>query len=130
MNSVIRFSHSMFNVSRSIFNIYIHRCLLVLALASAIWVSTTPSANAVIDPNQNSMSELWEEFYNSTGLIPTTGFDPQDDADGDGQSNVKEYPSGPNPVSGANFFNAEITHIPAVYVTPLEEGGAPEGGHA
>lgn len=82
-------------------------------------------ARAMTDSNDNGLSDLWEFEYNNQQLLPST-FDPEDDADGDGASNLKEAVAGTNPFDGkppGGYFAAEVAHVPAVY---LEAGGETE----
>jgi hypothetical protein len=48
---------------------------------------------ALVDDNENSISDLWEKLYNSGQLYPST-FLPEADADGDGFSNIDEATTG------------------------------------
>ncbi len=109
--------HSMFDVGRSMFNVLILICILL--------ASTLPS-QAIIDENENGASDIWEETYNSGALFTT--FDPTADPDRDGWTNEQEAVTGTNPFDGnppTGFLRPEITHIPAVYLSPEEEGGEP-----
>lgn len=85
-----------------------------------------PIASAVVDENNNGMSDIWERHYNDGDLF--TNLDPQADLDGDGYTNHDESLAGTDPTNGtppAGFLVARITHVPAVYSTPIEEGGDP-----
>ncbi|MEO8614909.1 MAG: hypothetical protein ABI600_07210, partial [Luteolibacter sp.] len=84
------------------------------------------SALALVDTNDNGMSDVWERHFNSGGLFPDT-FLPQDDPDGDGWSNATEAVAGTNPFEANvsdGYLRPDLAHIPAVYGTP-PGGGAP-----
>ncbi|MEO6476718.1 MAG: hypothetical protein ABIQ96_16465, partial [Luteolibacter sp.] len=85
-----------------------------------------PSARAIVDTNDNGLSDVWERRFNSGGLFPET-FLPQDDPDGDGWSNATEAVAGTDPFEAnafAGYLRPNFAHIPAVYGTP-PGGGAP-----
>jgi len=95
--------------------------LLLTSLASLL---LTPGSFAIIDANQNGLSDLWERAQNQGSLFPET-FDPQADPDSDGWTNAQEAAAGtdpldPNPPDG--LIRPEITHIPAVLGEPDENG--------
>jgi hypothetical protein len=84
------------------------------------------SEAAILDTNQNGMSDHWEMSYNS-GAIFAPGFGPNDDQDGDGSSNLEECTAGTDPLNGTppeGLLQAQVSHIPAVYETP-SGGGNP-----
>ena len=71
---------------------------------------------AIIDTNENSLSDLWEKQHNNGDLYPST-FDPEADPDQDGWTNAQEAaagtdPENPNPPDG--LVQPEILHTPAV----------------
>jgi hypothetical protein len=89
------------------------RCLLT-ALGTLL---LAPTVSAIIDANNNGLSDLWERAYNNDELFPAT-FDPQDDADADGWTNAQEAAAGTdplNPNSPDGMVRPETAHIPAVY---------------
>ena len=93
-------------------------------IVSGLWLLASPSAFAILDTNNNGLSDLWERAYNNGQLFPQ-GFDPQADPDGDGWTNVQEAVAGtdpfnPNPHDG--LVRLETTHIPAVLSEPDEFG--------
>lgn len=83
-----------------------------------------PTVSAIIDTNNNGLSDLWERAY-SEDLEPfDETFDPQADPDADGWTNGQEAAAGtdpfdPNPPDG--LVQPETAHIPAVY--ELDENG-------
>lgn len=96
-----------------------HSLLLVFLLAL--------HTSALVDTNQNGLSDLWEMTYHDGQLLPSS-FDSLADDDGDGWSNAQEAAAGTDPFKGVpptGFINVAITHTPAVYYTP-PEGGDPE----
>lgn len=98
-----------------------------LFLVSSLWLLASQFSQAIVDTNANGVSDLWEKQYNSGELFPET-FDPQADPDYDGWTNAQEADAGTNP-SEANppdgYLSPDIAHIPAVYISPEEEGGEP-----
>jgi len=99
------------------------RCLLT-ALGNLL---LAPTVSAIIDANNNGLSDLWERAYNSDELFPPT-FDPHADPDADGWTNAQEAAAGtnpfdPNPPDG--LVRPGTAHIPAVYGEP-DENGIPE----
>jgi hypothetical protein len=79
----------------------------------------TPCALAILDTNNNGVSDFWERQYNDGELFPAS-FEPQADPDKDGWSNELEAAAGtdsddPNPPNGL------IRPATAVGTTVLEE---------
>jgi len=66
-------------------------CTLLLVLCS------TP-ASAILDTNNNGMSDVWERIYNNGDLFPSS-FDPLGDDDSDGWTNAEEAVAGTDPES-------------------------------
>jgi hypothetical protein len=96
----------------------------ILLPLSALWLLTSGLTTAIIDTNENTVSDLWEKQYNNGELYPST-FDPQADPDQDGWTNAEEAaagtdPQNPNPPDG--LVQPEILHTPAVMG---EENGQP-----
>lgn len=84
-----------------------------------------PTAHAIVDTNENGMSDVWERHFNSGGLFPES-FLAQDDPDGDGWNNATEAVAGTNPFEAnatAGYLRPDFAHIPAVYSNP--PGGGP-----
>ena len=79
-------------------------------------------ASAILDTNENGMSDVWERAFNSGDLFPDNSlldpvFGPLADSDNDGWTNEQEAAAGtnpfdPNPPDG--FVCPLITHIPEV----------------
>ncbi|MGL4400319.1 MAG: thrombospondin type 3 repeat-containing protein [Luteolibacter sp.] len=89
---------------------FFHSFILFIFLAA--------TAHAIIDFNNNGVSDLWEIRYNSGDLF--ANFNPTADPDGDGWSNGVEAISGTDPFDSnppTGFVRPAITHIPAVYTT-------------
>jgi hypothetical protein len=91
---------------------------------SALWLLTSGITFAIVDTNENTVSDLWEKQHNNGELYPST-FDPQADPDQDGWTNAQEAaagtdPQNPNPPDG--LVQPEILHTPAVIG---EENGQP-----
>ena len=83
-----------------------------------------PAAFAIVDTNNNGMSDLWEKQYNLGDLFPGI-FDPQADPDADGWTSAQEAAAGtdplePNPPDG--IIQPEIVHVPAVFGAPNGNG--------
>lgn len=57
----------------------------------------TPSVHAIVDTNDNGMSDLWEYRYNDEQLFGET-FDPDNDDDGDGWTNRQEAVADTDPL--------------------------------
>jgi len=72
---------------------------------------------AIIDTNNNGLSDLWERQYNGGELFPIDVFPyrPEDDPDGDGWTNAQEVAAGTDPFnanSPEGFVRPAIVHIP------------------
>ncbi len=81
-----------------------------------------PAAIAILDTNNNGVSDPWERQFNSGVLFPVT-FDPQADSDGDGWTNAQEAAAGTNPLDQnppAGIISPKIVQVSAVL-------GAPDG---
>lgn len=101
------------------------RCLLS-ALGALVCAQ---SAHAMLDSNQNGMSDLWERLYNNGAL-----FDPQNpahapaaDPDGDGWTNLQEALAGTRPFDAnppAGFLAPAVELIPGVFVYPEPDPNA------
>ena len=93
-------------------------------LISGIWILTSGFSPAIIDTNNNGVSDLWEKSHNSGNLFTT--FAPNADPDSDGWTNAQEATAGTDPFDAnapAGCLRPAINHIPAVYLPPEEEGG-------
>jgi len=89
----------------------VKRLLILCTLFIAI--SSLPTS-AILDTNQNQLSDLWEKAFNGGNLFPP-GFDLQADSDGDGWTNAEEEAAGTDPFdpnSPGGLLRPDITHIP------------------
>ena len=80
------------------------------------------TVQAIVDTNDNSLSDLWEKAHNNGNLFPSN-FDPLADPDGDGWTNAQEAAAGTDPSDAnppAGHLQPEITYYPAVYYTDPE----------
>lgn len=57
-----------------------------------LFIFLTTSAHAIVDTNENGLSDLWEKHVNNGNLLPN--LDPQADPDGDGWTNQQEASAG------------------------------------
>ena len=111
MNPIFRFFTPMFKV---------------LFLNLGICLVLSSSAFAIFNLNGNGVSDYWEKQYNSGNLY--SNFNPAADPDGDGWNNAQEAEAGTDPGEAnppTGFIRPEIEHIPAVYLSPEENGGEP-----
>ncbi len=80
-----------------------------------------PAAFAILDTNNNGLSDFWERDFNN-GTLFDEFFDPQADSDADGWTNVQEAAAGTSPFdanSPDGMVGPQITHISEVpEVTP------------
>ena len=101
-----------------------NRIVLTSLLISGI--CALPS-NAIIDENNNGMSDLWEGMYYDGELFPSTEFPfrAQDDLDGDGWTNEQEAVAGTDPFDPTppdGLVQPTITHIPELRVDVEGDG--------
>ncbi len=85
-------------------------------LTSGIWLLTFGFSPAILDTNNNGLSDFWEREYSAGELFPAN-FDPQADYDADGWTNDREAAAGtdphdPNPPDG--IIRPATEHVPAV----------------
>jgi hypothetical protein len=88
------------------------RILLIAAVVSPVL-----TLQAIVDTNQNGLSDLWEKQHNDDELFPET-FDPDADPDADGWTNAQEAAAGTDPFSTVHpdgYLQPETTHIPATW---------------
>lgn len=88
--------------------------LLLCTLAALIF---SPAIFAILDTNDNGVSDLWEKQFNN-GQLFGENFDANADPDADGWTNAQEAAAGtdpfdPNPPDG--FLRPLIAHTPAVW---------------
>jgi hypothetical protein len=86
-------------------------------LVLATILSPVLTLQAIVDSNENGLSDIWEKQHNSDELFAET-FDPQADPDADGWTNAQEAAAGTDPFSTAHpegHLQPETTHIPATW---------------
>ncbi len=74
-------------------------------------------AKAILDTNENGLSDIWEKIYNDGDLLPET-LDQLADPDGDGWTNEQEALAGTNPFDANSPFGhiaTDILHSPATF---------------
>ena len=91
---------------------------------SGLWLLTSGFSLAILDTNNNGLSDLWERHFNNGSLFDAS-FNPQGDSDADGWTNAQEAVAGtnphyPNPPDG--LIRPQIVHVPAVVGQPDENG--------
>jgi hypothetical protein len=88
----------------------------LLTLGVLLFALCAFPASAILDTNENGLSDLWEKANNGGNLLPT-GFDPQDDADADGWTNEQEAAAGTSPFDANapdGIVSPQTNHIPEV----------------
>ena len=98
----------------------------VLAIGSLLGISTF-SAHAILDTNDNGLSDVWERTYNNGDLFDSS-FDPQADPDSDGWTNEMEAIAGTDPFDANTpdgYMRPALSRIPAV-LGEIDESGVPE----
>ena len=96
---MISFASSFLHASSHAFGMR-YSCFLSIVLLIG-WLALP--AHAILDLNQNGMSDVWEKHYNDGNLFPNT-FTPSGDQDQDGWSNATESIAGTSPLH-ANLAN-------------------------
>lgn len=78
------------------------------------------SINAVAGPDQNGnqLSDIWETFYNASGLVAGN------DNDGDGYTNAEEAEAGTNPLQSTSRPSLVLASLPGDLVSVGWEGFA------
>lgn len=97
---------------------------LVMPFVCGVWLLIAPTLHAIVDTNDNGVSDIWEKQYNNNQLYPES-FDTQSDPDMDGWTNAQEAAAGTdpsNPNSPDGLVVPEIRQTPAVMG---EEDGEP-----
>lgn len=82
----------------------------------------TPCAHAILDTNNNGVSDLWEREFNN-GQLLQPDFNPLADSDGDGWTNEMEAAANTNPFEANppdGTVRTDTLHIPATYFTNPE----------
>jgi hypothetical protein len=96
----------------------------VFILTSGFWILASGFSHAILDTNNNGVSDFWERDVHNGSLFDGY-FDLQGDTDADGWTNAQEAAAGtnpfdPNPPDG--MIRPDIIHTPAVWG---EENGVP-----
>lgn len=74
--------------------------------------------HAIVDTNDNGLSDLWEKQHNEDELFSGT-FDPDADPDADGWNNAQEAAAGTDPSDTAHpggYLQPETVHLPEAWV--------------
>lgn len=93
---------------------------------TSAWILASAISYAILDTNENGLSDFWEKEYNEGELFPET-FDPLADPDADGWTNAQEAEAGtdpfdPNPPDG--MIRPTAAEIPAQWSEPDENGAS------
>lgn len=91
---------------------------------SIIWLLVSSFSPAIVDVNNNGMSDFWEKQYNDGNLFGAS-FDSQGDEDGDGWLNAKESSSGTDPLDGtppAGLLTPQTEYHPSIWVDTDDDG--------
>jgi hypothetical protein len=88
------------------------------------FLALVPCGFAIVDVNENGLSDLWEKQHNNGNLFGAS-FEAQGDEDGDGWSNSKEAVTGTDPKDGtppAGLLTPQTIHHPSVWVDTNNDG--------
>jgi hypothetical protein len=88
----------------------------ILFLAATLLPMLT--LHAIVDTNDNGLSDIWEKQFNKNELFSET-FDPEADPDSDGWTNAQEAAAGTDPVSTAHplgHLQPETVQLPETWV--------------
>ncbi len=91
---------------------------LLFWLVSCFWILASLQAPAIIDTNNNGISDIWERQYNNGELFPNN-FNFLADPDGDGWDNLHEAIAGTDPFNGnppTGILRPQAERISAVYL--------------
>ncbi len=102
------------------------RSLLPILSGFLILVSGISTTYAILDTNENSLSDLWEKAYND-GELFSPSITAAIDSDGDGWSNEQEAAAGTNPFEANppdGIVQPISQHIPATYLG-VDQNGDP-----
>ncbi len=107
-------------------NSYLRRNVLPVLSGFLILVTLISTAHAILDTNQNSLSDVWEETYND-GALFSPSITASQDPDGDGWTNEQEAAAGTNPFEANppdGIIQPVTEHIPATYLG-VDQNGDP-----
>ena len=92
---------------------------LSILLTGSLYILTHQTAPALLDSNNNGISDLVETAWNG-GQMPATAYAPAEDPDADGWTNQQEAMAGTDPFSASpsdyGFLVPSIEIVPAVYM--------------
>ncbi len=94
------------------------RSFLPILSGFLILISGVSTTHAIIDTNDNGLSDLWEKTFNN-GALFTSGITAQQDSDSDGWTNEKEAAAGTNPFIAnppEGIIQPQTERIPATYL--------------
>lgn len=97
--------------------------LLSFILVAATWILVSQISSAIVDSNNNDLSDLWEKHFNSGNLF--TDLDPQADPDGDGWTNAQEAAAGTHPLDSnppEGILRPANVHSPETWVDSDGDG--------
>ena len=91
--------------------------ILSILLVSGFWILGSLPAPALVDTNNNTLSDIWEKHHNHGKLLPN--LDPQADPDRDGWTNRQEAAAGTHPFDSnppVGILRPNFVHIPETWV--------------
>jgi hypothetical protein len=97
--------------------------ILSISLTSCLWILVSPISQAIVDSNNNGLSDLWEKHYNSGNLY--TDLNPQADPDGDGWTTAQEAIAGTHPFDShppAGILRPDTVQTPETWADSNGDG--------
>lgn len=95
-----------------------------LRFVFGIWILSSGFCHAILDTNNNGISDFWELHFNNGSLFDES-FAPQADSDADGWTNAQEAVAGTDPFDAnppVGLIRPAIANIPTVFGEPDENG--------